>query len=194
MNKYRRYIPIIVLVVAGLGAGLEKLGVDLNALGLGGLTNQQGQSNNSNNSGAKRSHPNTKQWSSTNPEINLWHVFEGEINRKGKPTGYHSRPGGIDAANARIVSIKDRPNRAGVYTANIEVHDGGQWKSKFSSFFPDNMSQEDVIDAIVSAYNSSKDKNKQPWQGPSGLGFNIQGYTTSKGGINTAFPVFRRNQ
>lgn len=194
MNKYRRYIPIIVLIVVGIGTGLEKLGVDLDALGLGGITNQQGQSNSNAGVNAKQSHPNTKQWSSTNPEINLWHVFEGEINRKGKPTGYHSRPGGVDAANARIVSIKDRPNRAGVYTANIEVRDGGQWKSKFSSFFPDNMSQEEVIDAIVSAYNSSNDKNKQPWQGPSGLGFNIQGYTTSKGGINTAFPVFRSNQ
>lgn len=194
MNKYRRYLPIIVLIVVGIGTGLEKLGVDLDALGLGGITNQQGQSSNNNNVNAKKSHPSTKQWSSTNPEINLWHVFEGEINRKGKPTGYHSRPGGIDAANARIVSIKDKPNRAGVYTANIEVSDGGQWKSKFSSFFPDSMSQDEVIDAILSAYNSSNDKNKQPWQGPSGLGFTIQGYTTSRGGINTAFPVFRKNQ
>lgn len=194
MNRYRRYIPILVLVIVGLATGLEKLGVDLDALGLGGITNQQGQSaSNQSNSGAKRSHPSTKQWSSTNPEINLWHIFEGEINKKFSPTGYHSRPGGKDAANARLVSIKDKPNRVGVYTANIEVRDGDKWKSKFSSFFPDNMSQDEVIDAIINAYNNSKNKNKQPWQGPSGLGFNIQGYTTRSGGINTAFPVFRRN-
>lgn len=193
VNRYRRYLPLIALVFVGITALLENLGVDLDGLTNGNTTTQQNQSNNS-GSNAKRSHPSTKQWSSTSPEINLWHVFEGEINRKGKPTGYHSRPGGIDAANARIVSIKDRPNRAGVYTANIEVRDGNQWKQKFSSFFPDNMSQNEVIDVIVNAYNNSKNKNKQPWQGPSGLGFNVQGYTTSRGGINTAFPVFVRNQ
>jgi len=90
------------------------------------------------------------------------------------------------------VSIKDKPNRAGVYTANIEVRDGDRWKSKFSSFFPDNLSQQDVIEAILHAYGNS-DK-QQKWEGPSGLGFNIQGYKTSQGGINTAFPVYRRDQ
>jgi len=54
------------------------------------------------------------------------------------------------------------------------------------------MSQQQVVDAILHAYNNSKDPNKQPWSGPSGHGFQIQGYTTSKGGINTAFPVFRK--
>ncbi|MFK7916389.1 MAG: EndoU domain-containing protein, partial [Pseudomonadales bacterium] len=128
------------------------------------------------------------------PEINLWHVFEGEINRKGKPTGFHARPGGQDPANARVKSIKDRPNRAGVYTANIEVRDGGQWKGKFSSFFPDSMSQQEVVNVILHAYRNSKDPRKQPWSGPSGLGFQIQGYTTSRGGINTAFPVYNARQ
>ena len=187
MNRYRRYLPIVALLIVGLGTGLEKLGIDVQGM-LGGNSTSQSQSS------FKQTHANTKQWSSTKPEINLWHVFDGEINRRGKPTGYHSRPGGIDSANARIVSIRDKPNRAGIYTANIEVRDGGQWKSKFSSFFPDNMSQEEVIDAILHAYNNSKDKHAQPWQGPSGHGFTIQGYTTKRGGINTAFPVFRRNQ
>ena len=194
MNRYRRYIPILVLVIVALGGALEKLGIDVDGLLGSGQTSQQGQSNNQLKNNAKQSHPSTKQWSSTNPEINLWHVFEGEINRKGEPTGYHSRPGGIDAGNARIVSIKDKPNRAGVYTANIEVRDGGRWKSKFSSFFPDSMSQNEVIDAILNAYNNSENKKAQPWRGPSGLGFSIQGYTTKRGGINTAFPVFRGNQ
>jgi len=206
VNRYKRYIPIIAVVLVGLGVNLDNLGIDLEALSRGGSVNEQKQSKNDQtaslsgasgseqNSGSKRSHPNTKQWSSTNPEINLWHVFEGEINRRGKPTGYHSRPGGQDASNARIVSVKDKPNGVGVYTANIEVRDGNQWKGKFSSFFPDDLSQEQVIDAVLNAYNNSKDKNKQPWEGPSGLGFTIQGYTTNRGGINTAFPIYRRNQ
>jgi len=54
------------------------------------------------------------------------------------------------------------------------------------------LSQQDVIDAILHAYEKSN--KQQKWEGPSGLGFNIQGYKTSRGGINTAFPVYRRDQ
>lgn len=195
MNRYRRYIPIVAAILVLFGVNLDRLGIDLDALSRGGSSNQHslaGNQNSEDRNNSQQSHANTKQWSSTTPEINLWHVFSGEINRKNKPTGYHSRPGGVDAANARLVSIKDKPNRAGVYTANIEVRDGNQWKPKFSSFFPDHLSQQDVIDAILHAYGKSN--KQQKWEGPSGLGFNIQGYKTSQGGINTAFPVYRRDQ
>lgn len=133
-----------------------------------------------------------KKWSNTTPGINLRHIFHGEINRKGKPVGYHSRPGGRDSPDARVIRIRSAPNRLGVYTATIAIRDGSQWKEKFSSFFPDNMSRQEVIDAILSAYKQSRDKNKQPWRGPSGRGFDIQGYTLSRGDINTAFPVFTK--
>jgi len=195
VNRYKRYIPIIAAILVLFGVNLDRLGIDLDALSRGdtsSLSGNQSNQSNQNQNNAKQAHASTEKWSSTNPEINLWHVFDGEINRSGKPTGYHSRPGGVDATNARLVSIKDQPNRAGVYTANIEVKDGDQWKSKFSSFFPDSMSQQEVIDAILHAF--SKSNKQQKWEGPSGLGFTIQGYTTNKGGINTAFPVYRRNQ
>jgi len=200
VNRYRKYIPIIAVVLVALGFNLDRFGIDLEALSRGAPLSQvtqpaNGHSGNalsSNQSQSDRNqHSSADKWSSTRPEINLWHVFDGEINRKGKPVGYHSRPGGQDAPNARIKSIKDRPNSVGVYTANIEIRDGNQWLGKFSSFFPDNMSREDVVDAILNAYNNSNNKNAQPWRGPSGLGFTIQGYTTSRG-INTAFPVFTR--
>jgi len=133
-------------------------------------------------------------WSNTSPEINLHHVFEGEINRKGKPTGYHSRPGGVDADGAKIVRITDGPNKLGIYTAVIAIKDGNRWKEKqLSSFFPDNLSSDEVIDVILNAYQNSPNKKSQPWKGPSGLGFDVQGYTTSRGGINTAFPLYRGN-
>lgn len=204
MHKYKKLIPVVALILVALGVNLEQFGIDLGALS-GQSTNQSTQqasnqsaghnSNQSNNQGSNQgSAGKLPHWSSSNPEINLWHVFEGEINRKGKPTGFHSRPGGRDPANARVVSVKDKPNKAGVYTATIEVRDGNQWKSKFSSFFPDNLSQQEVIDVIVNAYNNSKNPKKQPWSGPSGLGFQVQGYTTSRGGINTAFPVFNGQQ
>ncbi len=198
MNKYRRYIPILALVLVGLGVNLDQFGIDLRALsGSGGgsslSSNNSGQLSSTKDSGS-HSEPSYKQWSDTQPGINLWHVFEGEINRSGKPVGFHSRPSGQDPANSRVVSIKNKPNRAGVYTATIEIRDGNQWKDKFSSFFPDSMSRDDVIKAVLNAYNESGDKNAQPFEGPSGLGFTIQGYTSNRGGINTAFPVYVRGQ
>ena len=193
--KYRKLIPVIAVVLVALGGGLEKLGFDLDSL-TGGNTGNQSQNNNS-QSNNQRSGPSQAgtdpHWSDTSPEINMWHVFAGEINRRGKPVGYHSRPGGRDAPNARIKSIKSKPNRHGIYTADIEIRDGNQWKGKFSSFFPDSMSEDEVVEAILNAYNNSDDPNRQPWSGPSGHGFQIQGYTTSRGGINTAFPIFVNN-
>lgn len=134
-------------------------------------------------------------WSKTKPNINLTHVFFGEINRKGKPTGFHSRPGKRDPKNARVKQIKSGPNRVGVYTAQVEIKDqqNNEWKKKFSSFFPDSMSQQEVVNAIVNAYSKRSKNKKTPWEGPSGHGFRIQGYISNRGGINTAFPVYKRN-
>ena len=187
VNRYRRYIPIVAAILVLFGVNLDKLGIDLQALSGGKSTSLTSPS-----SGG--SHPSTEKWSSTNPEINLWHIFDGEINRKGKPTGYHSRPGGNDPANARVKSIRDQPNKAGVYTAVVEVRDGSQWKSKNSSFFPDSLSRDEVIDIIVHAFKNSDNPKKQPWSGPSGQGYTVQGYTTNQGGINTAYPLYNRNQ
>ena len=199
LQKYKTQVSLVALVLLALGVNLDEFGIDLRALSSAESTTQTAPAAQAtpgtqavpNAASADRDLPH---WSSTNPEINLWHIFRGEINRKGKPTGFHSRPGGQDPADARVVSLRDRPNRLGVYTANVEVRDGWQWKSKFSSFFPDTLSEQEVIEVIVHAYNNSDAPNRQPWSGPSGLGFQVQGYTTSRGGINTAFPVFNRNQ
>jgi len=198
VQKYKKFIPIVAIILLGLGVNLDEFGIDLKALSGQGVSQSQPANNPAPSPSqpklASKSGNKLPHWSGTSPEINLWHVFEGEINRKGKPTGFHSRPGGEDPANARVVSVRDRPNKAGVYTANIELRDGGQWKSKFSSFFPDSLSQQEVVDVILYAFNNSKNPNKQPWSGPSGLGFQVQGYTSSRGGINTAFPVYNGRQ
>jgi len=112
------------------------------------------------------------------PEINLIHIFEGEINRSGKPVGFHARPFGVDPQNARVVKVLGRPNRRGVYTARVEILDprNDHWKEKFSSFFPDKMDAAAVQKAIGYAYTNRRANKKQPWQGPSGHGFDVQGY------------------
>ncbi len=200
MNKYKRYIPIVAAILAALGVSLNQYGIDLDSLAgnFGQSSSERTSSGNTNaagTSGQSSGHSQSgSKWSTTDPNVNLWHIFDGEINRSGKPVGYHSRPNGQDSANARIVSVRDKPNRAGVYTATIEIRDGGQWKQKFSSFFPDSLSRDEVIDVILHAYKQRTSGNKQPFSGPSGLGFTVQGYTSSKGGINTAFPVYVGSQ
>lgn len=188
-------VPVIAAVLLALGVNLEKFGIDLEALtgvSESSSTNTSSSTAGNTSQGQPAAYRSGSKWSNTSPEINLHHIFEGEINRRGKPVGYHSRPGGVDADGAKIVKIRDKPNRAGVYTAIIAVRDGNQWKEKFSSFFPDSMSAKDVTAAVLSAYKSAS-KDGAKWEGPSGHGFDIQGYTTNRGGINTAFPVYRGN-
>lgn len=132
-----------------------------------------------------------EEWSRTSPPVNVTHIFEGEINKRGKPTGFHSRPGGKDPANARLVRIVDRPNRAGVYSAEVEIRSGSQWLPKRSTLYPDRMDRQAVIQAVLNAFqNRTGDGEK--FRGPSGAGFTIEGYFQG-GRINTAYPIFTRN-
>lgn len=137
----------------------------------------------------------SQKWSKTSPPINIHHIFLGDINKRGKPTGFHSRPKGKDPKSARLKRIQSKPNKAGVYTARIEVFNQStqQWREKFSSLFPDKLSANEVISAISHAYSNRDKSKKQPWSGPSGLGFPIQGYVLNNGKINTAFPVFTKD-
>lgn len=137
----------------------------------------------------------SQNWSKTSPAINIHHIFLGDINKRGKPTGFHSRPKGKDPKSARLKRIQSKPNKAGVYTARIEVFDQStqQWREKFSSLFPDKLSANEIISAILHAYSNRDKSKKQPWSGPSGLGFPIQGYVLNNGKINTAFPVFTKD-
>lgn len=137
-----------------------------------------------------------KIWSDTRPAINLTHIFQGEINRRGKPTGYHALLDGKKIKTARIVRIKGKPNKAGVYTAQVEIYDKREkkWKRKFSSMFPKDMKPQEIIDAIVYAYEHRQKGKTTPWRGPSGHGFQIEGYTLRNGRINTAYPVYVRDR
>ncbi len=128
-------------------------------------------------------------WSETDPPINLSHLFEGQINKRGKPVGFHARPGGVDPEGARLVRVVDGPNRVGVYVAKVEIRSGGgQWLGKTSTLYPDELSEDDVVSAVLAAFEQSGGSEK--WRGDSGKGFTIEGYFQD-GRINTAYPVFR---
>ena len=137
-----------------------------------------------------------KAWTKTKPSINATHIFQGEINRRGKPTGFHAKFNGKVAEGAKILSIKGKPNKAGVYTANIAIFDpkSKQWKNKFSSMFPDKLKPKEVLKAVLHAYKNRKKGKSTPWRGPSGLGFPIEGYLLRNGKINTAYPIYIRDK
>jgi hypothetical protein len=132
-----------------------------------------------------------EEWSRTSPPVNVTHIFEGEINRRGKPVGFHSRPGGRDPQNARLVRVVDRPNRAGVYTAEVEIRSGSDWLPKRSTLYPDRLDRAAVIQAVLNAFQS-RTGNGEKFRGPSGQGFTIEGYFQG-GRINTAYPIYTRN-
>jgi len=130
----------------------------------------------------------TRTWSDTQPAINLTHIFAGEINRRGRPVGFHSRPGGTDPVGSGIVRIVDRPNRAGVYTAMVWI--GRRSRTKFSTFYPDRLTRAMVIEAILFACRQGRRRGER-FSGPSGYGFTIEGYVQN-GRISTAYPLYSR--
>lgn len=127
-------------------------------------------------------------WSDTRPAINLTHLFAGEINRRGKPVGYHARPGGVDPQGSGVTRVLDKPNRFGVYTARVWI--GRRSRTKFSTFFPDRLSRKQVVAAVLNAFRKAR-RRGESFRGPSGLGFTIAGYFRN-GRIHTAYPVYSR--
>ena len=129
-------------------------------------------------------------WSETTPALNITHIFEGEINNRGKPVGLHVVP--KDRAHARIKKILSGPNQAGVFTAVVEIYDPieNAWKDKFSSFFPSDFSKKQIIKSILFALSNNMLSQGARWRGPSGHGFLIEGYHTQRGEVNTAYPLY----
>jgi hypothetical protein len=56
--------------------------------------------------------------------------------------------------------------------------------------FPDAMSREEVVGAILEAYRRRTTGGAERFRGPSGRGFTIEGYLL-RGDINTAYPIYR---
>ncbi|WP_119166180.1 EndoU domain-containing protein [Algihabitans albus] len=133
-------------------------------------------------------------WSVSEPPVNLTHVFCGEINRRGRPVGFHARPNGDDPPNARLIEVLDGPNALGVYTAEVAVRRPATgWQTadeKFSSFFPDSMTPQQILDAILTAFHEARD-GEGKWRGDPGFGFLIEGWLLPDGRrINTAWPIY----
>ncbi len=133
-------------------------------------------------------------WSATTPRVNRTHIFQGGVNRRGKPVGFHSRPGGRDPAQAHVVRVLRPANDLGVYEALVEITDprgyGGAVRKR-STFYPDRLDHAAVVAAILNAWNHREPGDGgERFRGPSGLGFTIEGYVLDDGSINTAYPLY----
>jgi hypothetical protein len=131
-------------------------------------------------------------WTTTDPPINFVHIEFGEINRRGEAVGYHYRPNGVDPPGARVVRVVQPPDSNGVYRARVTLRDpaSGAWlpKKAPSTFYPDAMTRDEVVDAILAAFHASEGRQDGQFVGPSGRGFAIEGWYQG-GRINAAYPL-----
>ena len=151
-------------------------------------------------------------WTDSKPQVNLHHVFCGELNKRGKVTGFHAFP--KDNKPSTFISAKQKtePDHRGVFNMrNIKLTLEGKKQTKnFSSFFPEHCSFEHIVKSIQYSHTHSTGGCKSPsWAicGPSApkdikkqtgycLGldhspFQIASPKSKSGRINTAFPTAR---
>ena len=122
-------------------------------------------------------------------EKSLTHIFEGDINKRGQAGGYHYDM--VEGSSGSIIEGTKSPalNDAGVYEAKVEVNGIPKKGNKgYSTFFPDHMSPQDVVDVINEAYSNMELMDDSRYLGTSRNGINIEMILNSEGKIITAYP------
>ena len=131
-------------------------------------------------------------WTTSDPPINLAHIDHGAINWRGEAVGYHHRPNGVDPPGARVERIVQPPDASGIYRARVALRDPetGTWidKKAPSTFVPDAMSDDEVIEAVLAAFQAGRRRSDGQFIGASGHGFAIEGWYQN-GRINAAYPL-----
>ena len=122
------------------------------------------------------------------------HIFKGEINGRGQATGYHYE-GIEDSPGKTVEGTKSDVDDNGVYTAQVEVNDipktgnGGE-----STFYPEEMSPQEVIDAINEAYDNRVNLRGNTYVGESDGGLQIEMYLDADDKIISAFPIYEGDE
>ena len=131
-------------------------------------------------------------WTATDPPINFRHIELGEINRHGEAVGFHHRPNGADPEGARVLRIVQASDANGIYRARVEIRNAatGAWVAKRapSTFFPDDMSDQDVVAVILAVFRSAHPRRDGRFVGDTGRGFAVEGWYQN-GRINAAYPL-----
>lgn len=120
----------------------------------------------------------------------LEHIFDGTINGKGKATGYHYTMV-TDSKGKIIDGTRSDVDENGVFTGKVEV--SGVKKNGFSSFFPEDWTPQQVVDAINIAYDDAIKNTDNP-KGALWIGYcddlEIDMYLNNAKKITSAFPVY----
>jgi len=119
----------------------------------------------------------------------LKHIFEGELNG-GIASGYHYE--GIPNTPGRLVpGTETFPDRNGVYRGKVTVHGVRKPANRGkSSFFPNSMSPQDVVDGINEAYGRRRFIWGNTYEGETLLGMRISMRLDKAGKIISAYPVY----
>ena len=140
-------------------------------------------------------------WTATNPPIDFAHIETGEINRHGEAVGYHHRPNGVDPPGAKVLRVIQRADASGVYRARVALHDpaDGQWVDKraASTFFPDAMSDDEVIQAVLAAFHNGHRRGDGEFVGDFGPRFFDRGLVSigaDQRRLSAAGPVMLRSR
>ena len=125
-------------------------------------------------------------------EKSLIHIFEGDLNKKGRAGGYHYDM--IEGTSGSIIEGTKSSvlNDAGVYEAKVEVNGiPKKGNEGYSTFFPDRMSPQEIVDAINEAYSNKiyQGGSRGVYVGNSKEGIIIRMVLTDDGKIITAYPT-----
>ncbi len=117
----------------------------------------------------------------------LTHIFSGEINSRGKAVGYHSQTY-TDTAGAVVEGTLTTADAQGIYTGQVTVDGVAKaGNGGYSTFFPTDMTAQEVVDAINEAYDDRQAQGSA-YVGQGG-GLTIQIVLDDTDQIITAYPL-----
>jgi hypothetical protein len=136
---------------------------------------------------------NTDQTVLTNNNFDIGHVLTGEVNAKGKATGYHAEFAADGAARITPGSTVTQ-NANGTYQAPVQIWDDAkkQWVDKpgqGSTFFPPSWSEARITYEVTEAFKNKSPALKGGWEGTTPSGIKVQFYWDPKNLRTTFFPL-----
>jgi filamentous hemagglutinin len=91
-----------------------------------------------------------------------------------------------------VLQLVQPPDTNGVYRARVAIRDPatGAWVAKKapSTFFPDAMTDAEVVDAVLAAFHNGPIRHDGQFVGSSGHGFAVEGWYQN-GRIAAAYPL-----
>ena len=119
----------------------------------------------------------------------LEHIFVGSVNSRGAASGYHSEAY-PEALGEVIGGTRSKPDADGVYEAKVRVDGIDKAGNRgYSTFFPVDMTVEQVVQAIREAYETRNPVTGNTWRGEGG-DLSILMYLDDKDRIISAFPEY----